>query len=121
MQCKQLPVCFLWQSSFQLKQFVSNISLCDTYINNRQNSCERNRFSIVCLLDKLESKSSLIRKAWPFMKYFTFEKTSGIHWGSIKHSVGYLREFYQVTVKLKESMISKRCLANWIFFLRTVP
>lgn len=77
MQCKQLPVCFLWQSSFQLKQFVSNISLRDTYINNRQNSCKRKRFAITCLLDKLESRSSLIKKAWPFMKYFTFEKTLG--------------------------------------------
>lgn len=63
----------------------------------------------MCLLDKLESRSSLIRKAWPFMKYFTCEKTSGIHWGSIKHPVGQLIEFYQVTVKLKDSVISERC------------
>jgi hypothetical protein len=34
--CKQLPVCFLWQSSFQLKQFVSSTSLCDTYVNNTE-------------------------------------------------------------------------------------
>ena len=34
--CKQLPVCFVWQSLFQLKQFVSSPSLCDTYVNNTE-------------------------------------------------------------------------------------
>lgn len=63
----------------------------------------------MCLLDKLESRSSLIRKTWPFMKYFTCEKTSGIYLGSIEHPVGQLIEFFQVTVKLKDSVISERC------------
>lgn len=34
--CKQLPVCFVWQSLFQLKQFVSSPLLCDTYVNNAE-------------------------------------------------------------------------------------
>ena len=34
--CKQLPVCFVWQSLYQLKQFVSSPLLCDTYVNNAE-------------------------------------------------------------------------------------
>lgn len=69
----QTAACFVWQSLFQLKQFVSSPLLCDTYVNNAEKFLYKDEVSCsVSFRQTIKAGSTWsepAKKTMPLVKY----------------------------------------------------